>query len=621
MSGSFKAAILNMPFGAVQYPSIQLGILQSVAGAQGIRVDGIYSNVMFSKTIGWELYRRISYTRAPLIGEWLFSKAAFPATRYDSAYFDHFKIQIDEILHDAGSNIEVLRQIWENRAVEFIESLSDQLLEGGYRVVCFSCTYSQNVASLALARLLKEKDPGIVTLFGGSNYDGEMGRAYMKAFPWIDIVIAGDGEETFPVVLNALKEKKDVPWVSGVLTRERLLTNKEFGRALFRGSMDDIPVPNYDDYFTAVRQYGLLEDGLKVAYLPIELSRGCWWGEKHKCKFCGLNAMGAEYRTRTKDVVLRQIETLSLKYNMTNFAGVDNILSMKHLNDLLGEIASEKYDYNFFFEVKSNLSREHIRRLRNAGVTHAQPGIESFSTHVLQIMSKGVRGLENVNTLKWFRYYGIEAGWNILFGFPGERIEDYEYMLDLIKNIHHLSPPQGFARIWLERFSPYFCNREEEGFTDLRPPETYTFIYPEELNLEEAAYYLSYKARDVITDEQFEPVRQEVKKWQDEWNSRETPPYLGYMKLLAGIRIIDGRTDAENPKTYFYRKPMSDIYLFCSDMPKSFASISKMLADNLGYLPERKDVLALLDRFKERGFMASEGDVYLSLAMPYYYEL
>jgi hypothetical protein len=61
-----------------------------------------------------------------------------------------------------------------------------------YRVVGFTSTFQQNAASFALARRIKDAHPRVTILFGGSNFDGPMGLAWMDAVPWIDLAITGE---------------------------------------------------------------------------------------------------------------------------------------------------------------------------------------------------------------------------------------------------------------------------------------------------------------------------------------------------------------------------------------------------------------------------------------------
>ena len=52
--------------------------------------------------------------------------------------------------------------------------------------------------------------------------------------------------------------------------------------------LDKLPYPDYDDYVLTQKQLNLVFPGDPA--LHIEGSRGCWWGQKHQCTFCGLNA-------------------------------------------------------------------------------------------------------------------------------------------------------------------------------------------------------------------------------------------------------------------------------------------------------------------------------------------
>src|SRR5207237_5488138 len=77
-------------------------------------------------------------------------------------------------------------------------------------------------------------------------------------------------------------------------------------------NLDDTSIPDYDEFFDAlngspVRDY--VEPGLLV-----ETSRGCWWGAKHHCTFCGLNGSGIVYRSKSPQRTLTEIEQLTERY-------------------------------------------------------------------------------------------------------------------------------------------------------------------------------------------------------------------------------------------------------------------------------------------------------------------
>src|SRR5512144_1002972 len=105
-----------------------------------------------------------------------------------------------------------------------------------------------------------------------------------------------------------------------------------------------------------------------------------------------------------------------------------------------------------FYEVKSNLRKEQVKQLRDAGITEIQPGIESFSDAVLKLMRKGVSALQNIQLLKWCKEFGVQPRWNVLWGFPGEAGEEYERMAAMIPLLAHLPPPVSASGLRLDRF-------------------------------------------------------------------------------------------------------------------------------------------------------------------------
>ena len=91
-------------------------------------------------------------------------------------------------------------------------------------------------------------------------------------------------------------------------------------------------------------------------------------------------------------------------------------------------------------------------------------------------------------------YYEIDLIWNFLWGFPGETVEDYDQQAELIPAIVHLEPPDvGGMRIWMERFSPIYFDREAFPAKNIRPELSYFYVYPERFDMEKVAYFFDYE--------------------------------------------------------------------------------------------------------------------------------
>jgi ribosomal peptide maturation radical SAM protein 1 len=331
-----------------------------------------------------------------------------------------------------------------------------------YAAVGFTSTFEQNIASLALAKRIKAAHPHVAIVFGGANWEGEMGQELHRQFRFVDYVCSGEADESFPrlaalILADGVDEATFPP---GIVYRKDGRTIST-GRAAPVRDMDALPIPDFADYF---RDWsGSSAAPVAAPVLQVETSRGCWWGDKSHCTFCGLNGATLMYRSKSARRALEEMQHLSDRWQITQLDAVDNILDMRYFSDLLPALAADGRPWEIFWETKANLSRAQVATLRAAGVTTIQAGIESLSDRVLKLMRKGTSGLRNVQLLKWCREQEVAVGWHLLYGFPGETRQDYEHMFAMLPAIEFLHPPRSFGRIRMDRFSPYFDNPQEFG--------------------------------------------------------------------------------------------------------------------------------------------------------------
>ena len=275
---------------------------------------------------------------------------------------------------------------------------------GRYKVIGFTSTFDQNVASLTMAKLIKDVYPHVAIVFGGANYDGEMGLEYLRAFAFIDYVVVGEGEETFPALVRRLLAEQPDEHPQGVAYRHGGRVRFRPNESLFSDFSQTGP-PDYDDYYRLQAELAESAQGLDRILL-YEGSRGCWWGEKHHCTFCGLNAQSMKFRAKSPEHVAQEMKWLSHRYDTARFRLVDNIIDMKYIEHLFGRFAADHCDLDVFIETKSNLHKSQIRTLAAGGVKCMQPGLESLSLNQLRAMDKGVTPMQNIVCLKWSFYYG-----------------------------------------------------------------------------------------------------------------------------------------------------------------------------------------------------------------------
>ncbi|GIH06070.1 RiPP maturation radical SAM protein 1 [Rhizocola hellebori] len=598
----FPTVLVSMPFMDVDRPSIQLGLLKAIGQAHGFPVRTLHANLDFASRIGVDYYRTLAQWREPMVGDWLFAVEAFGEAAPDHEGKLLTRVA-DERLRDR------LRRTRERDVGPFLDSLLEALPWHEMRAVGFSSTFQQNIASFALARRLKERYPAIVTLFGGANFDGEMGLELVRAIDCIDIAVVGEGDTAFPRLLKALAAGADPAAIPGVACRVdgRVVATAP---AAPQEVLDGLPVPDYAEYFDRAEKLGLVPRAERRAvWIPFESSRGCWWGAKHHCTFCGLNATTMRFRAKSPSRVLAELATQAQRHGSFRFEAVDNILDMRYLKEFFPVLAESRAKYEIFYEVKANLTRAQLKLMAKAGVTHLQPGLESLSSNVLRLMDKGVRAAQNVNVLRWARYYGIDVAWAILWGFPGETPQDYAQQAAVAAHLVHLQPPASADRVWLERFSPLYRDAERFGVRDRAPEPSYQHVYPGSVDLDRVAYFFDYEIQDALPDHAYDALRAAVEQWTAVWKAG--PPVLLYQATPGSLQIYDGRHQGSEG-TYRFHGTLADIYLACSDRPTTAAAVRERLRLDLP-LPAIEEAFT---QFAQRGLMFLDGPLALALALP-----
>ncbi len=608
----WPVALVSMPFALSTRPSLQLGLLAAITRTHGFPVETFHLNLDLVARIGAARYHHVACTRNPMFGDWLFARAAFGDAAPDSAGTMPEDVAPlgQETLAALAMSADELRA-WRNDAMPaYVDAMVEAVDWGRFRIVGFTSTFQQNVASFALARRLKSAYPEVVTLFGGANFDGPMGRAWLDAIPWIDFAITGEADRAFAQFLIACADGADPLAVPGVLGRrgERTLSGPP---PVPLDTIDDLPVPDYTEYFVRAQALEVLPPGAERSVdIPFEGSRGCWWGERATCRFCGLNGATMKFRAKSPERVLAELSTLARRHRSLSFNAADNILDVSHMRPVLTQLAAARVDYWLFYEVKADLSRADVRLLHQAGVRVLQPGIESLSTRILRLMQKGTRASTNVNLLRWARYYGIECHWNVLFGFPGETPADYAAQAELARLLVHLDPPGGYMRIGLERFSPYFeqADRYPVRGGHARPEPGYTHTYPRTVDLDRAAYHFAGELEGSLADDDYGGVVRALASWHDR-RRIAPPPTLTYW-WAPGVLHIEDRRSSLAEASHHFDDPHAGVYEACSDAPLALPALERRCA-----LPAA-ELAPILDQFCAAGLMLRDGNVFVSLALP-----
>ena len=597
-----------LPFADVKHPSIGVSTLSAGAQRAGFRSCIEYINLDLAAWMGRELYCWIAEmgdqllldTTTPsisLVGDWFFADLLFPGQLPpDEEYLAKF-IAIDRGGRERLPALVEARRLY---AAAFVEHAAREILRHRPRVAGFTSTFHQTCCCLAVAKRLKQEPDPPAIIFGGANCEGRMGLQMIRSFPWIDYLCTGEGDQVLPEFLDRLIRRGDPEPPCGIL-RQGFAGELHVPPRVER--LDELPVPDFTDFFDKLRR-----SPLEVTpVLLIETARGCWWGEKHHCTFCGLNGAGMAYRSKSPRRVLDELATLSETYGLRRVDSVDNILDVRYIDALFPELSRRGSDLDLFYEVKANLRYDQLQTMRRGGVRAVQPGIESFSNKILQSMRKGCTGLQNIQLLRWCRELDVFPIWNLLYGFPDEPPPEYQRMAELFPLLVHLVPPAFCIRVRMDRFSPLYEQSAAMGLENVRAMEAYSYVYPlPQSDLRNLAYFFDFDYGDARQPIEYaRPAIEAVESWAALAAGRS--PRLDAFGAGGVLVIQDSRPCAAEP-THVFTGIAARIYREC-DAATTVPALSRRTAT-----PE-PEVRGIIGRFLERNLMVEMDVQVLSLAV------
>ena len=512
--------LINMPFDCFNSPSIGLSILKAEAVKAGLSAVVEYGGIYLADFIGIDKYRELQNGAGSmmLVPEVLFLPfAGFENYRSYEEIKAYYCSTFSDMKEEYAAFIDRCMDL-QPEINQFLDVFTDRILEYEPKLAGASYSFQQCNAALAVLKRLKEKRPSLITFMGGSAVSMNAGQALIDTMPQIDYIYAGESDDCFALASRWMIEGKreqiyeHFPWIlrKGGVPQSHAVSD-----------MDLVSLPDYDDYFEALDRTGLRQYFKPL--LLVEGSRGCWWGCKHRCRFCGLHASEDALRYRKKSIqkLTNEMEYLSDRYGIKDFMFTDCILDMGHVKEFPQYLAGK--GYSIFAEVKSNLTRGQLEGLYQAGFSTIQPGIESLQDDLLKLMNKGNRAIKHIELLKNARTIGIVLAWSIIQKFPLEKSQWYEEMLEMLPLLSHLSPP-NLNVLQYQRNSVFTVEHEAYGVS-VRPCGFYSYItYDNETFIREFAEYYEVEEPEEMPYEN--GLKEQVLDWQRQFAQHHMLTYF-----------------------------------------------------------------------------------------------
>lgn len=521
------------PFSLVDLPCIGLDILKTIANSMGLKTSILYANMLFAESVGIKKYQQISgalMSMYTMLGERIFAKAAYdslPTLGIDflKSFDENFGQKFSEL-----SSVDEMNSI-AHLAYEWTEFLSEEIAKRKFEIVGVTTGHQQTNAAISLINGIKKKNPNIICTMGGSACDGEMAEGIQTLSPNIDYIFSGESEISWKKFLENYKRK--------TLPKGKIISGT------FLENLDEIDYNenSYDDYFNQLNKLNIIkEENTSFLY---ESSRGCWWGERNKCTFCGVNGWNKHYRYRTEQKVMDDLaKMLETHPRVKHIQMVDTLMPRKYFKNLIPTIKKKFPHISIFYEQRADLTFEQVIQLKRAGINYTQVGIEALSTNLLKLINKGVDAEQNIRFLRYAKSAGLLIGWNLLTEIPNEKAGDWSEFINLVPMICHLNPPLLVRPLEIARFSPYYEFSEQYDIHNITPNEVYSQIFPETADIEKIAWLFNaeYKSASKEDKELNGKIKAVVLKWMDKWKGgKENIPSLKVTKSDDKFFIEDSR--------------------------------------------------------------------------------
>lgn len=578
-----RCALISMPWATPLEPPLGLGILTAQLRLLGIEARAFHLHVKLLRYLTPSAYADIaeSYT----LNEFAFTGVLDDET--DSAQIDwllrnsFYRTHRDVRLtaRSVASFGQMLIKVRHQAVPKYLAECAEEIVDFAPTLIGFSCLFDQTMASLALAALLRPALPDALIIFGGAAIKEPAASELLRVFPQMDAMAIGDGEPVIGLLAQASVGEVNLKSIPGVLARDGLSSLPPVSC-----DTETSPVPDYSDWFADLDTLRT-EDKvtIKTYVLPAESSRGCWWGQKHHCKFCGIDEPSLHYRQKRPETVLAMLRELRNRHGeQMCFRLHDYILPHSYWKDLLPSLTQVEPRFLISCEIKANQTSESIRQLVEAGFRGVQPGIESFDSNLLRLMGKGVTGIQNVELLKLASVHRLVMNYNLLFGIAGEKEEWYARLVAMLPRLHHLIPPARYCETLVTRFSPISEQPLPNGVKPvLEHNEIYSgwfsrsFIESTGLRLDNLAYYLGRRPDYPVEMAPWhEKLSRAVHHWKRLHHLRDV--ILSYRIDEDGIITIeDSRFDVA--RELRLNQVQSQVYLACDKTRRSIRSIAEQL--------------------------------------------
>lgn len=344
-----------------------------------------------------------------------------------------------------------------------------------------------------LFRYVKEISKDIITIAGGTHFSF-LAEDYLRAYPEIDFIVYGEGEETFFELCSTIINGGDHNKLDGIVFREGDGNVRRNPPRKLIGNLDSLPIPAYD--LLPMDKYGKSKFLFASYGSTIHHSRGC----TSSCKFCGFWIQMADtrisedgrlelrprWRTKSPERTFEEVKYLVKKFNRHFLVWVDDTFNVDpKWSDAFSELmlrSGLKTRWYAFMRADYILRDEKLGvmdKLVRAGLTHISIGVERPFDSDFRNLNKGFYKkelLEECFRLIRRKYPHVFIQATFITGLRDDTRDTFYEILEFAKKLspdyagfHPLMPIPG-TELWKEAKQKGLIEIDDFNLYDLSTP-------------------------------------------------------------------------------------------------------------------------------------------------------
>lgn len=339
-------------------------------------------------------------------------------------------LYIATVLKEDGVEVSLLDQAAEGLSVR---STVEWMKKEDPDILGFSTLSSSGRTAARLAQEVRKENPDVLIVFG--NYHATFNaERVLKKYPFVDLIIRGEGEHTSLELVRCLNRGNNLKDVRGITFRKKNLIISTPDRPPIK-DIDALPFPERKLLDV---EYHNTTVGINVApkkFSGFLSSRGC----VYQCRFCGCTRFAHNlWRARSVDNILEELHLLESEgYKQIMFVDDNFTLNRKRAIELCRRIRKEKIDMEWICEGRvDQCSYEMLRESVKAGCVMLYLGIESSNQRILNYYNKTITPQQSEDAVRTAKKAGVDVVvGSFIVGAPGETRQEIRNTLEFAQRL------------------------------------------------------------------------------------------------------------------------------------------------------------------------------------------